>query len=120
MNLKIMIMVLLSMSLFLTVQNIGVSALETAPPTEPLVVNEAENGTVEKTIEEILGIIPKFFETLIEILLSPFKAFASVWTNWGETLGDWYGPILGFFVIVVCVVMWRLYSKLDQFLDKGQ
>ncbi len=74
--------------------------------------------TFNNLFNNILSIIPKTIELIINIILAPFKALQTIFEKWADTLGGWAGPIIAAFVIIVILFMIRIYSQIDQAMDR--
>jgi len=85
---------------------------------------EDDNSTFTEAIEGLItslfSWIPDVLQMFVDILLSPFKALASIWESWADTLHGWAGPIIAAFVVIVILLMVRLYTGVDDALDTFQ
>lgn len=102
-------------AVFSTILVAEVQAIEVVDPS--VTANATGNNTT------FLGSLQDIFTTtiqlIIDIVLTPFQAISSIWTSWASTMGWWAGPIVAAFVIVVVLVMIRLYSEFDEWMDKN-
>lgn len=76
-------------------------------------------GSFHNLTDSVFGLIPKFIEIIFNLVTAPIRAIADVFARWGGTLGGWYGPIVAAFVIIVVLLIVRVYSEIDSFLDKS-
>lgn len=120
MNTKPMIaLMLLSMMAFCMVGSLQAEALEISVPIQNAVDEEETNQTASTSLwDSIQNTISRVFDLIMDIILAPFMAIATVFGNWGGALAGWYAPILAIFVIIVIFVMIRLYSAFDSGLDR--
>lgn len=72
-------------------------------------------------LNNTIGLIPKFLEVIVNLLLSPLKALGQIWESWGGSVagGGLFAPFLAVFVIMLIVVMIRVYASFDQAGDKA-
>ncbi len=113
--------VLLILSLIMTAPAMfTVSAVAIPIPDDgiQLATNGTGNTTLDNLFDGILGIISSTIQIFVDIILAPFRAIATVFTNWGTTLSGWAGPIIAAFVIIVILVMVRIYGEIDGWFDK--
>jgi len=77
-------------------------------------------GTLETFVEGLTSWIPNVLQIFVDIILAPFRAIASIFENWADTIDNtWAGPIIAVFVVVVILLMIRLYTGFDDLLDTG-
>ncbi len=72
-------------------------------------------------LNNTVGLIPKFLEVIVNLLLSPLRALGQIWESWGGSVagGGLFAPFLAVFVIMLIVVMIRIYASFDQAGDKA-
>lgn len=105
----ILTLVLLTLSIG-TIGTVNAEPIEVPPPSYS--VDATSNASNIKDLG--MGIL----NTIVDIILAPFKAIATVFTSWGGAIGStWYAPLIAVFVIIIIVLMIRLYSETDRFFD---
>lgn len=81
---------------------------------------ETETSTLDGIMDGILSGIGGIINVIVEIILTPFRALASIFSSWGQTvsgMGVW-APVLAVVVILVIMVLIRTYSQIDSGFDR--
>ena len=96
-----------------------VEAISIIDPSTASLTTANNTTTEDGFLDGLQNIFTETIQIIIDIILTPFRAIASIWTAWAGTMGWWAGPIVATFVIVVVLVMVRFYSEFDEWLDKN-
>ena len=71
-------------------------------------------------MNRIIGFMGDVVQVAVDVITAPFKALAGIFNEWKESVwGDWYGPILATFVIIIVWLLVRSALKIDQRFFKG-
>lgn len=93
----------------------NVSATSTYPIDPTVTVNATDgNNSIVDTLQDTFT---RVVNLIVDIILAPFNAIATVFSNWGSSLSGWAGPIIAVFVIIIILVMVRIFSEFDEILD---
>ncbi len=116
-------LIFLVLSLGFTTMFLGndVSAMETTDNITMVPIENANmTGTLEDFVQGLISWIPDVMKIFVDIILAPFRAIASIFENWADTIDNsWAGPIIAAFVVIVILIMIRLYTGFDGLLDIG-
>ena len=118
---KSIIALVILTSLFSMVMVSQVNAVSVVEMDPSIMADTTGNNTTADLgiMDTLSSIFTDTIKIIIDIILTPFRAIASIWTAWAGTMGWWAGPIVATFVIVVVFVMIRIYSEFDEWLDKN-
>ena len=105
----------------------GVGYVSAEIPEDQGVRQVGDDNSTNKTeslftglLERIVGFLGDVVEVFVDVITAPFKALAGIFNEWKESVwGDWWGPILATFVIIVVWLMIRSAVKVDQRFFKG-
>lgn len=116
----IALVILTTLFSMMMVSNVSAVSVEAINPSLMVDTTTANNTTASSGILDSLSdIFVSTIKLIIDIILTPFTAIASIWTSWAGTMGWWAGPIVAAFVIIVVFVMIRIYSEFDEWMDKN-
>ena len=93
------------------------SATTPSVPMDPtIIVNDTDgNKSIVDTLQDTFT---RVIDLVVDIFLAPFNAISDVFSNWSDTLANyWYAPLIAVAVIILIIIMIRLYSEFDEFLD---
>jgi len=100
----------------------GSDALEMEPDgTGGLELTESTNTTNTTEDDSIIGTLKGAFTDIIDafvgIIVIPFEVIIDVFSAWGQTLGTWWGPLLGGVVLFGLYLLIRFAFASDKFFD---
>lgn len=124
----LMAMLFISFSVFSFSGSVQGQEIQEGPvlEVEVLGIKQVGNETeTEEEGEEDLSIwetiekgITTTITTLFEVLLSPFKAMATVFENWSETISGPLGLLIAGGVLFLLYLLIRFTGVVDMFLDR--
>ena len=99
-----------------------VMAEETVTETFHREVGDSASNNSTSTLEDmvtglferIFGIVGDIIDFIVSVITAPFRAWANVWTGWGESFGSWYGPILATIIVLSVIMIWRFWNFINK------
>lgn len=85
-------------------------------------IGRAAGYSREVTIDDILKPIIRFFQALLNFILSPFKAIQQVFTSWGNGLYNQVGiwaPLVAIIIVVMSLFMIVLFMRFRRYIPGG-
>lgn len=122
-NPRFIVLIILALTIPMLIMPEGEGEVQAYQIEPTITYQSASNWSLETSLQNltdnVFGIIPAAIEALLDIILAPIRALSTIWGNWAGRLGNWAGPIIAAFVIIVIMLMVRFYTTIDDLIDLG-